>query len=158
MEKAPGLQDFDLHKPKKTAADIDSMTNSELLELHSRIEKKLGGTTLEEVNLVRETLLQMHRAKALQELAQKSGADIPMNQRAQVQNSLSNMLAQLGRTQINLFTSERIKKIEGATIRVVKKMDEASQAMFFDLLEQEMAQLAAEELNPVIFDEVTPDV
>ena len=150
MDSTPGLQDFDLHRPRKAASDLDGMSSADLIELHAKIEKKLGGTTLEEVNLVRETLLQMHRAKVLQEAASKAGEGIPLNQRAQVQNSLSNMLAQLGRMQIDLFTSERIKRIQGATIKVIKTLPKEAQNHFFELLEHEFAQLEAEERNPVL--------
>lgn len=132
----PELKDFSLQQKDNEAFNLDALTQEQLLELHAKVEKHLGGLALTEVNLVKETLLQMHRAKVLQEAASKDGG-APLNQRAQVQNSLSNTITQLAKMQVALYNSERVKRIQSATIRVVKTLPKAAQEQFFDLLERE---------------------
>jgi hypothetical protein len=118
--KAPdGLRDFSLHEEPVEEFPLEGLSEEKLLELHSKVESRLGGLALTEVNLVKETLLQIKRAKVLQELA-TSEKGTPMNQRAQVQNSLAGLLTQLSKIQIELYSSERIKRIQNAVIRVVK--------------------------------------
>lgn len=142
--KAPdGLRDFSLHEEPVEQFPLDGLSEAKLLELHAKVESRIGGLALTEVNLVKETLLQIKRAKVLQELATNEKGT-PMNQRAQVQNSLGGMLTQLAKMQIELYSSERIKRIQNATIRVVKTLPPAAQAQFFDLLEMELAVEAKE--------------
>lgn len=142
--KAPdGLRDFSLHEEPVEEFPLDGLSDDKLLELHAKIEGRLGGLALTEVNLVKETLLQIKRAKVLQELA-TSEKGTPMNQRAQVQNSLAGLLTQLSKIQIELYSSERIKRIQNAVIRVVKTLPEPQQAAFFDMLEVELATEAKE--------------
>lgn len=151
----PALQDFNLQPAEnKPKVPLDDMSREELLDLHAKIEQKIGGLNLGEVNLVKETLLQIHRGKALQEDASNKESGVPMNQRAQVQNSLANLLSQLAKIQVTLYSSERIKRIQAACVKVVKTLPTKQQDAFFELLEEELSK-AAEETDAV---EVTSDV
>lgn len=151
----PELQDFNL-QPEENAAlvPLDNMSTDQLLDLHAKIEQKIGGLQLGEVNLVKETLLQVHRAKALQEAA-STDKSVPMNQRAQVQNSLGNMLTQLAKIQMSLYSSERIKRIQSACVKVVKQLPKKQQDLFFDLLEEELARAAVDTDAVEIVNEVS---
>lgn len=140
-----GLQDFSLQpEDNDGAVKLDGMSKQELLDLHAKIETQLGGLALGEVNLVKETLLQIQRAKALQEAASEKSSGVPMNQRAQVQNSLANLLTQLGKIQVELYSSERIKRIQGAVVKIVRTLPKKQQDAFFDMLEVELAAAAQE--------------
>lgn len=140
----PALQDFSLQPAdNKGGIDIDALTKPQLLDLHAKIEQKLGGLELGSINLVKETLLQVHRAKALQEQA-STAADAPLNQRAQVQNSLGTLIKDLIKMQTSLFNSERIKRIQGAVIKIVKTLPAKQQDAFFDMLSQEFDREAEE--------------
>lgn len=142
-----GLRDFSLDPEDNGSEDalkLDSLTQEELLALHAKIESRIGGLQLTEINLVKETLLQIHRAKVLQEDASKPNSGTPMNQRAQVQNSLAGLLTQLAKMQMDLYSSERIKRIQSAVIKVVKTLPQKQQDHFFDLLEIELEEAAKE--------------
>lgn len=143
----PELQDFSLQPEENSGPTLTSMTMEQMLNLHAQIEQKIGGLNLGEVNLVKEVLLQMHRAKNLQEKA-STEVGVPMNQRAQVQNSLGAMLSQLAKVQVQLYSSERIKRIQSAVIKTVKTLPKKQQDIFFELLEQELT-LAAHETDAV---------
>lgn len=140
-----GLKDFSLNPSAKTSKfDIETMSQSELLSLHAKIEGKLTGIRLSDVNLERETLIQLQHAKMLQETA-KDAKDVPVNQLAQVQNSLASILTTLARMQVELHSSETIKRWKAAIIRVVKEQPKEFQTAFFELLEHE-AEIVEQEL------------
>lgn len=143
--KSSGLKDFSLDKSDNASKyDLEKMSQSELLALHSKIEARITGKRLSEVNLEQELLLQYQKAKVLQEDANKPNADVPMNQRAQVQNSLGNLLERLGKMQIELYSSEALKRLKAAVIKVVKAQPKEFQAAFFELLDQEAAAVEQE--------------
>lgn len=143
QETPPALADFSLQPEDNGSIKIKGMSREQLLDLHAKVENELGGLGLNEVNLVKETLLQIHRAKLLQEHANLA-KDAPLNQKAQVQNSLGNMLTQLAKVQIDLFNSERIKRIQGAVVKVVKTLPKPQQDQFFEMLQEELSRAARE--------------
>jgi hypothetical protein len=143
--KKTGLRSFSLGtEVKSSKIDLDKLDQKGLLELHAKVESRLVGMRLSDVNLEKETLLQFHRAKMLQEDANKSGTEVPMNQRAQVQNSLGNLLTTLAKMQMDLHDSESIKRMKAAVIKVMKEQDKAVQDRFFELLELEFERVETE--------------
>jgi hypothetical protein len=144
--KSSGLASFSLEKVENTSKyDLNSMSQADLLALHSKVEGKLKGLRLSEVNLEKETLIQFQKAKALQEKA-NAASDVPVNQLAQVQNSIRTILESLSKMQMELHSSEEIKRWKAALIRVVKELPKETQTKFFDLLETE-AQAVEQELQ-----------
>lgn len=148
-ESAPfssGLRDFSLEKSENTSKfDLNTMDQSELLDLHSKVEEKLTGIRLSEVNLEKETLLQFQRAKALQ-IKANGATDVPVNQLAQVQNSIKGILESLSKMQQELHDSESIKRWKAALIRVLRAQPKEFQDAFFELLDQE-AEATEQELS-----------
>lgn len=143
--KTGGLQDFSLEKTAKSSKfDLETMNQGELLALYAKIEGKLVGIRLSEVNLEKETLIQFQLGKALQEKANQPNSDVPVNQLAQVQNSIRNTLETLSKMQMELHNSETIKRWKAALVRVVKELPAESQAKFFELIEAEAAATEAE--------------
>lgn len=140
---APGLQDFSLQAEDNAneVFDLEKMSQADLLVLHGKIEARLSGLTLDEVDLTRETLLQLQKAKHLQAEASKKDSKVPMNQQAQVQNSIANIITTLAKVQMDLFTSERHKRIQAAVVRVVKTLEKDKQDAFFELLAQDLGEV-----------------
>lgn len=118
--------------------DLDTMTEGELISLRSEIESRIKIKALQDVNLVQEALFQLAQARELQALANKKGGDVPVNQRAQVQNSLKNIISELAGMQMRLYDSEFVKRLESATVKVVKTLPKEQQDKFFELLDTEM--------------------
>jgi len=150
-EEEFGLIDHDLHVETATGkisfdqieTALQGMTQEQLLILHTKVTTKLEGITLENVNLVTETLLQLQKAKLLQEKASLS-REVPMNQRAQVQNSLSNIISTLAKIQSDLHTSESAKRLKSAVVRVVKTLPKEAQDHFFTLMQGEVDRINEE--------------
>jgi uncharacterized protein (UPF0147 family) len=143
-EQTTGLRSFSLEKQgKNSKTDLESLDQEGLLALRAKIDSKLVGIRLSEVNLVTETLIQLQQAKLLQVAVTEDDA-VPANQRAQVQNSLARILESLAKTQSELHSAESIKRIKGCLIRVVKKWSKEHQDEFFDLLGQSLAEAEAE--------------
>jgi hypothetical protein len=137
----PKLKDLGgLHdKPAETTVfDIEKLDEAGLLELRSKIDARLPIKSLDDLDLVQESLRQLQMAKQLQADAAKKDAGVPMNQRAQVQNSISNIITTLAKVQMELHTSERHKRIQSAVVKVVKSLPKEAQDRFFELLEAEL--------------------
>jgi hypothetical protein len=58
---------------------------------------------------------------------------VPMNQQAQIVNSLGSLLKSLGGLQMRMYDSERLKKLEGAIIEVMRTLPEEQQDLFLKL-------------------------
>ena len=134
------LADYGLNaQQSKPQPGMGAMSQEQLLMKRDEIDQLLTETHLKDVNLSKELLLQLKKAKLLQ---QKTDDDeVPANQRAQVQNSLGTILVNLAKHQQATFTSERFKRLETAVIKVVKTLPKEAQEAFFDtyLSEAEIA-------------------
>lgn len=121
-----------LQKARKTRVtiDIEELNEDDLLSLRDKIDDKLGGVGLNDVNIANEMVLQMKKARLLQdEVSEDEG--VPANQRAQVQNSLASIISTLAKLQNVTYTSERLKRIEAVLIRTMKKQPADVQDAFF---------------------------
>ncbi len=94
---------------------------SELLAMHSAIEAVLPVKSLKDMDLARELVLQV---QALQQLQQTvaNDEDTPVNQKAQVANSLSSALVNLVKLQNDVYNAERFKKVETFVIHFLNTM------------------------------------
>lgn len=131
------LADFNLRTPEKVkpkklvTPHLAGLGQAELLSLRDQIDDLLTETHLKEVNLSKELLLQLKKAKILQKNTEDD-EDVPANQRAQVQNSLGTILLNLAKHQQVTYSSERFKRLETATIKCVKTLPKAQQESFFE--------------------------
>lgn len=120
-----------------TAFDIpvESLSVSDLLLLRQRIDAKLPATSLSELNLEQELVIQFMSVK---ELLNDVSRDVmtPANQKAQVINSLSSVLLQMTKSQTDLYNAERIKKIERAVIEVLGKISQKLAEEFLESYEK----------------------
>jgi peroxiredoxin len=110
-------------------AQIDTYTQAQLLELRGRIDQKLTGIKLTESNLVTELMVNYRKAQALQDEATLD-KEAPLNQRAQVQNSLATILASIAKLQAKTYDSEQNKRMETALIRVLKDFPDVRERFF----------------------------
>lgn len=101
----------------------DGMPVHELIKHRDDIDRRLPPLSLSELNLEEQMLLQYHSTRSLQSdvIAEES---IPVNQRAQVANSVAASLAKLTELQETLYTTERLKAIERILIRSLRKLPE----------------------------------
>lgn len=116
----------------RLAADIDieSMTITERLTLHTRIEASLPATSLKDVSLEKTLVLQLLAAQELQKQVLEDEAATP-TQKSQVTNTLSGVIETLSKLQIKLFAAERMKDIEGVLIDCVNDHMTPEQQQFF---------------------------
>jgi len=76
---------------------------------------------------------------SVKELLQTVANDVmtPVNQKAQVINSLSSVLLQMTKSQSDLYSAERVKKIERTVIKVLANTSEKLAAEFLAAYETE---------------------
>lgn len=103
--------------------NLDGMPLDQLLELRLEIDKRIPVRGLRDLDLNRELVLQV---LALQQLQADviNDDDTPANQRAQVANSLSSALANLVRVQGDVYTTERLKKLEALYVDALNLLPE----------------------------------
>lgn len=80
-----------------------------------------------DLNLEAEILIQYNRARRLLHAAEYDET-IPLNQKAQALNSATAILAALTKSQGELHSIEKVRKIEAALIKTLKAFPEVNQA------------------------------
>lgn len=118
--------------PKGFDAALDAMSVSELIDLRAQVEQRLPAKDLKDLDLARELVLQVLALQQMQQ-AVLSDTETPANQKAQVANSLSQALANLVKVQGDVYTTERLKKIEQALAETINGIpDKANREAFMD--------------------------
>lgn len=111
----------------------------QLLIYRDEITQCLPATSLSELNLEQELLLQFHSIRALQTNVLDDDA-LPLNQRAQVANSVASTLNKLVEMQSAVYSAERFKGVENAMIRTLNKLPENLAKEFLDEYEKVVTQ------------------
>jgi hypothetical protein len=107
------------------------MPQETLLQYLDEIKAVLNSTSLVEMNMEEELVLQYRAVKALQGRV-IDDLETPANQRAQVANAVASSLTRLADLQMTIYTSERFKRVETLLIRHLSKMPEDVAAQFLD--------------------------
>ena len=119
--------------------NLDLLSPDELLELRKEIDQRLPTSSLNDLNLEKELVLQLLTVQKLQrEVLAES--DIPANQKAQTVNAVAANLATLAKLQTEVYTSERLKKVEQVLISVLQEMPMEQQEAFLDAYETALGQ------------------
>lgn len=119
---------------------IDKMTIPELIKLRDQITRRLPPLTIAEMDLEEEMLLQFHALRAAQNDVIGS-EEVPVNQQAQIANACGQQLKALADKQSEIYTSERVKRMEKTLIRLLNKWDSAQAEAFLDAYEKELENL-----------------
>jgi len=119
-------------KPTPTELSVD-----ELLEMRAQIDAKLPVKDLKDIDMARELVLQVQALQALQRRVLRE-EETPANQVAAVANALSSALSNLVKMQNDLYTSERLKRVELILIECLDTLPEKAQRKFFEMYEKEL--------------------
>ena len=119
---------------------IDKMSVQELIRLRDQITRRLPPLTIAEMDLEEEMLLQFHALRATQNDVM-GDLDIPVNQQAQIANACGQQLKALAERQSEIYTSERIKRLEKTLIRLLHKWDSKQAELFLEEYEKELENL-----------------
>ena len=126
---SPAKNDFIDVNPN---VDLDRFTLQDLLKLRADIDRRLPAQNLRDLNLERELVLQFLASQELQNIVMKDD-ETPANQKAQVANATANILQQLGKLQLEIHNSERLKRIEHVLIECLNNLPKDQQAAFLDV-------------------------
>lgn len=124
----------------KTKADTlsftwESMPEDLLLQYYAEIRQALGDRNLANVDMESELVLQMQAATALQGRIVSDANQDPSKQAAVI-NATSRILQQVAELQAAIYTSERLKKIEGRLIKYMRSLDKDEARAFLTTYEQ----------------------
>lgn len=125
--------------------DLDHYSTEDLLRLRDRIIKKLPSTTIEDIDLSQEMVLRYIVAKELLDDAATDDT-VPLNQKAQANNSLVNMLKELSAQQKLLYDTTRAQRLERA-LAAALRIHPDLETVFYDTYEAEASALGLDNAN-----------
>ncbi len=102
-----------------------------LLRYLDEIRQVLPATTLLDMNMEEELILQFQAVRTLQNTI-LDDISVPANQKAQVANSVASVLGSIADLQNKVYSSERFKRIETLLIRHLNKLPEDVAAAFLE--------------------------
>ena len=108
---------------------LASLTPSELRRLRSEVDKLLPESNVKCMDLGDELIQQYHKTKALMD--ETLAGDAPVNQQAQVCNSVVTILAQLVKLQEDLKLQKTLALMEATLIDVIKTLPQEAKDEFF---------------------------
>ena len=111
-----------------------------LLRYLDEIRQVLPATTLLDMNMEEELILQFQAVRTLQNTI-LDDSSVPANQKAQVANSVASVLGSIADLQNKVYSSERFKRIETLLIRHLNKLPEDTAAAFLEDYEQLVAKV-----------------
>ena len=115
--------------------NLDNFTLSDLLKLRADIDRRLPARSIRDIDLSRELVLQFLATQELQN-AVIQDEKVPANQRAQTLNATAAVLGQIAKIQQDVYTTERLKRIESKLVETLKTFTQAQQEAFFTVTEQ----------------------
>lgn len=133
--KFPGMGDPERQsRPNLDPSSLKSLSTEELWSLRTRIDEILPPDKLKDLDLAHELVLQLKIAQKLQEET-LADLDTPANQKSQVLNAVAGAIQAISKLQVELYDSERLKRIEACLITSIKDLPVDVQQRFMDLYE-----------------------
>lgn len=108
--------------------DFPSLRSDPASEPRDEVIPEFVILTPDTLNLESELLAQYNEARRLMFDAQYGTIPIPVNQRAQAVNTATTVLAALTKSQAELYSLERIKKIENCLLETLKAYPELQES------------------------------
>jgi len=129
------------NRPTPTAENIvlEGMAVADLLSLRARVDALLPARALKDLDIESELVLQLAAAQQLQNEVLQSD-EVPANQQAQVLNSVSSVIGQIVKMQQDLYTTERLKKVERVLIDVLQTLPQETVAEFMNAYETALSR------------------
>ena len=143
MFDLPPVSGETLEKPENAPSvgenlGISTLSEVELLELRAEIDQLLPTKALVDLNMERELVIQLIVVQNLQRETLRDNS-VPANQKVQTSNAVAATLATLSKLQTEMYTSERLKKIEQVLIETLQTLPQETQAAFLDAYEANLA-------------------
>lgn len=123
-----------------TDAALDRASVNELLEIRGLVESRLPPASLKDIDLERELGLQVKALQGLQARVLGDSGASPQH-RAQVANSLSAALANLGKVQESVWKTERVKAMERTLVECLQHLPKEVAAEFLEKYEAALGGL-----------------
>ena len=120
--------------PSLHGVDLSVYDKPALYSLLLDIEAMLPTEDLRDISVEHELVRHLRASQALQTSVIASGA--PANQKAQIVNSVASILTGLAKLQMDIYTSERLKDIEAALLKALRKLPIEEQAEFLAFYEK----------------------
>lgn len=116
---------------------LSTLSEAELIRLRAEIDQMLPTQALVDLNMERELVLQLITVQNLQREV-LSDDSVPANQQAQTAGVVAAALATLCKLQTEVYTSERLKRLEQLLIETLQTLPQEAQQAFLDSYEEKL--------------------
>lgn len=118
--------------PKEVLAIVDTLSQEQMMNLRHHLDMELQ-IEINQLNLTEELGLQYRQGKILLNKTQEDSS-VPANQKAQVFNSVQAQLDKIVKLRSQVFSQERLKRFEGALLKVLEQIGtDRQKEVFLDL-------------------------
>ena len=136
------LQPALIPKISRQGVDLASYDDEQLIELRAEIDELLPAKRLKDINLEEELVRQLALVQKLQRDVLRDddfeGEGTPANQKAQCAGAVANVLAVLSKLQVEVYSSERMKRAESILVETITTLPHDTQVTFLDLYESKL--------------------
>ena len=142
LEAAQKLKEKLAQEQAETEFDITRLSEVDLLLLHQRVVELMPKNTMQNTNFVEELMAQYTLVKALlNDVLSDKKKGVPENQKAQIVNSCNATLKAVIEMQAQVYTTERLKRIESIIVEVFESEPEEVRKKFLEKYEKELEKL-----------------
>lgn len=131
-----GLPAIGLRKPAEDQLATNKLDDREFADVDEQDDLS-GMGNFESINLVGETVRLFRQTRKLLSKV-LSDTKTPVNQQAQVANTLGTLLKGLSTQQTDLYNAERLKRLEAVVIQIVREVLPQQQDEFMRRYEEEV--------------------
>lgn len=107
---------------------LNSWSKQQLYQLKSQLDEMFPASSLKGFNLEGELIDRYTATTQLWDTVLHDEA-VPANQKAQVMNACANLLSQISKIQLEVYDSERVKRLEKVFIEVLNQLPNREQAV-----------------------------
>jgi len=132
------LQPALIPKISRQGVDLASYDDEQLIELRAEIDELLPAKRLKDINLEEELVRQLALVQKLQRDVLNDSENTPANQMAQCAGAVANVLAVLSKLQVEVYSSERMKRAESILVETITTLPHDTQVTFLDLYESKL--------------------
>lgn len=132
------LQPALIPKISRQGVDLASYDDEQLIELRAEIDELLPAKRLKDINLEEELVRQLALVQKLQRDVLSDPGSNPANQMAQCAGQVANVLAVLSKLQVEVYSSERMKRAESILVETITTLPHETQVAFLDLYESKL--------------------
>ena len=126
--------------PIPSTLDASVLGTLDYIKMRAQIDAILQDVNLQNLDMSQELVFQYLQTKDLLETV-RNDEEIDVNKRAQLINSLTSIIEKIAKMQIDLYNSDRLKKLEGAVVHALDATSPELKQKFLDIYKKSLGEI-----------------